>query len=323
LAPDLPGELRFCIMTKNGYLFPGQGAQYPGMGKDFAASFSAAREVFEEADERLKEHISKIVFEGPVDLLTETRYSQIGIFVTSVAILKTIQKQFPELTPSVCSGLSLGEYTALYASGRLGFADTLELVSERSRLMNEACEKTPGAMSAVLGLEAAGVEGALRGLEGVWIANYNSPGQIVISGTKEGVERAGAPLKAAGAKRLIPLTVHGAFHSGLMQSAQVGLAPFLERAPIRESDIAFVMNVPGNFVHSIDEIRTNLTLQVTKSVRWEQGIRSMEGIELFLEIGCGRSLSALNKKIGVNAPTLSIEKIEDLEKIGEALCNNC
>jgi [acyl-carrier-protein] S-malonyltransferase len=316
-------EKNFVTPSKNAYLFPGQGAQYSGMGKDFAASFLSAREVFEEADEQLKEHISKIIFEGPEDLLTETRHAQIGIFVTSVAILRTIESQFPELVPSVCSGLSLGEYTALYASRRLGFADTLELVSERSRLMNEACEKNPGTMAAVLGLEAKGVEEALRGLKDVWIANYNSPGQIVISGTKEGVERAEAPLKAAGAKRVIPLTVHGAFHSGLMQSALGGISPFIQRADIKESDIGFVMNVPGNFVHSIDEIRLNLTQQVTKSVRWEQGIRSMEGIELFLEIGCGKTLAGLNKKIGVAAPTLSIDKVEDLEKIGGALCNNC
>lgn len=308
-------------MSKNSFIFPGQGAQYPGMGKDFAASFSVAKEVFEEADEILKENLSRIVFEGPEDLLTQTKYSQIGIFVTSVAILRTIEAQLPELRPAVCSGLSLGEYTALHASGRLGFKETLQLVRERSRLMNEACERTSGAMAAVLGLEATDVELALQGLSDVWIANYNCPGQIVISGTKEGVEKAAAPLKAKGAKRVLPLSVHGAFHSGLMQSAQDGLAPFIQSAPIIESQVGFVMNVPGDFVHNIEDIRRNLTKQVTQSVRWEQGIRSMTGIELFLEISCGKTLAGLNKKIGVAAPTLSIDKVEDLDRIGETLCS--
>jgi len=305
------------------YLFPGQGTQYPGMGKDFAASFAAAREIFEEADDLMNECLSQIVFEGPEDLLTQTKYSQVGIFVTSAAILRTIETQFPELRPSVCSGLSLGEYTALYASGRLGFQDTLKLVRERSRLMNQACERTSGAMAAVLGLDAKDVEKALQGWSDVWIANYNCPGQIVISGTKDGVQKAALPLKAIGAKRVLPLTVHGAFHSGLMQSAQDGLAPFITAIPIRESKVGFVMNVPGDFVHCTEEIRRNLTAQVTHSVRWDQGIRSMVGIELFLEIGCGRTLAGLNKKIGIAAPTVSIDKVEDLERIGEMLCSNC
>lgn len=310
-------------MNKIAYLFPGQGAQYPGMGRDFAASFVTAREVFEEADEVLKEHLSQIVFEGPADLLTQTKNSQIGIFVTSVAILKTIQAQFPELIPSICSGLSLGEYTALFASGRLGFQETLQLVRERSRLMNEACERFPGTMAAVLGLEADMVEEALKECAGVWVANYNSPGQIVISGTKEGVERGSQLLKERGAKRVLPLTVHGAFHSGLMQFAQDELAPFIQRALIQESQVGFVMNVPGNFIKTTEEIRRNLTSQVTHSVRWEQGIRAMGEVDLFLEIGCGKTLSGLNKKIGVAAPTLSIDKVEDLDRLGEMLCSKC
>ncbi len=292
------------------------------MGKDFATAFPEARAVFEEADEILKEHLSRIVFEGALDLLTETKYSQIGIFVTSIAILKTIQKQMPEIKPYVCSGLSLGEYTALYASGRLGFQETLLLVRERARLMNEACEKTAGAMSAVLGMDGKQIEDAIQGIDGVWIANYNAPGQIVISGTKEGVERASLALKEKGAKRVIPLTVHGAFHSGLMQSAQAGLEEFVQKANIAESEIGFVMNVPGNFVKGTDEIKKNLVEQVTKSVRWEQGIMAMEGIDLFIEIGCGKTLAGLNKKIGIKAPTIPIDKVEDLDKIAEVLCSS-
>lgn len=295
-------------------IFPGQGAQYVGMGKDFFDSFAVARETFEEADELLGEKLSKIIFEGPEDVLTQTKYSQLAIFVVSVAILRTVLKELPHLKPAVCAGLSLGEYTALYASGRLGFAETLLLVRERARLMNEACEKVPGTMAAVLGLDAAGIESAVKDLEGVWVANFNAPGQTVISGTKEGIENAALILKERGARRVIPLTVHGAFHSGLMLSAQEGLAPYIDGVEFKNSPIDLVMNVPGNFVKTDAEIRRNLTAQVTQSVRWEQGIAAMKdaGVELFLEIGCGKTLTGLNKKMGVLSMS-AVEKITDLE----------
>lgn len=299
---------------KRAFIFPGQGAQYVGMGKDFYDAFLVAREIFQEADEILGMNLSKIIFEGPADLLTQTKNSQVAIFVTSIAILRVIQQQIPDMKPTVCAGLSLGEYTALCASGRLGFAETLLLVRERARLMNEACEKVPGTMAAVLGLDALGIENAVKGLKNVWVANYNAPGQTVVSGTKEGVEQASIVLKEHGAKRVIPLTVHGAFHSGLMQSAQDGLAPFIEKAPIVSSDIEFVMNVPGGYVQSIEEIRRNLLSQVTHSVRWEQGIEAMKaaGVEFFLEIGCGKTLSGLNKKMGITAMS-AVDKVTDLE----------
>ncbi len=295
-------------------IFPGQGAQYVGMGKDFFDSFALARETFQEADDLLGEKLSKIIFEGPEDVLTETRYSQLAIFVVSAALLRVVLKELPDLRPAVCAGLSLGEYTALYASGRLGFAETLFLVRERARLMNEACEKVPGTMAAVLGLDAAGIEMAVKDLEGVWVANFNAPGQTVISGTKEGIEKAALILKERGARRVLPLIVHGAFHSGLMRSAQEGLSPFIERVEFKNSPTDLVMNVPGNFVKTDDEIRRNLTAQVTQSVRWEQGIMAMKdaGVELFLEIGCGKTLTGLNKKMGVLSMS-AVEKITDLE----------
>jgi [acyl-carrier-protein] S-malonyltransferase len=307
-------------VKKAAFIFPGQGAQYPGMGKEFFDAFAEAREVFEEADELLKERLSKIIFEGPEDILTQTRNSQTAIFIVSAAILKVVQKQLPDLVPAVCAGLSLGEYTALYASGRLGFADTLMLVQERARLMNEACEKAPGTMAAVLGLDANGIEAAVKGLSGVWVANFNAPGQTVISGTREGVEKAGLLLKEKGAKRVIPLTVHGAFHSGLMQSAQDSLTPYIQKASIQDSQIGFVMNVPGDFVKDVAEIRRNLASQVTQSVRWEQGILAMKqaGIEVFLEIGCGKTLTGLNRKIGVEN-ALSIERPADLDEAARKL----
>lgn len=288
------------------FLFPGQGAQYVGMGKAFFDAFPLAKETFQEADDILKENLTKIIFEGPEALLTQTKNSQLGIFVVSMAMLHNVP-----LKPDVCSGLSLGEYSALAASHRLGFKETLLLVRERAILMNAACEKTSGTMAAVLGLDAAGIEAAVKGLNGVWVANYNAPGQTVISGTKEGIELAASVLKEHGAKRVIPLTVHGAFHSGLMQSARDGLAPFIAKAPIQDSPIDFVMNVPGNYVKDIAEIKRCLAAQVTESVRWEQGIRAMKDVDLFIEIGCGKTLTGLNRKIGVE--TRSVEAPADLD----------
>ncbi len=297
------------------------------MGKDFCEAFSVAKETFQEADDLLSYHLTQVMFEGPEALLTQTKHSQVAIFVNSVALLRTLQSQMPELTPYVCAGLSLGEYTALYASGRIEMADALRLVRVRAELMNQACEETQGTMAAVLGLSGPAVEEALQGLSQVWVANYNCPGQVVISGTQKGVEAGSLALKAKGAKRVIPLTVHGAFHSGLMKSAQEGLAPFIEKVVLRDSSIQFAMNVPGDFVESLDQIRKNLTDQVTQSVRWDQGIVSIESkqVDLYLEIGSGKTLAGLNKKIGVKAPTLSLEKVGDLEsvmqQIEEAICS--
>ena len=191
--------------------------------------------------------------------------------------------------------------------------------------MNAACEKIPGTMAAVLGLDAKGVEEALKGLAGVWIANYNAPGQIVISGTEKGVEAASVALKARGAKRVLPLTVHGPFHSGLMESAQKGLTPFIEAAPLVDSPVALIMNVPGDFAFSLSEIRSNLARQVTQSVRWDQGIAALEkkGVALYLEIGCGKTLTGLNRKIGASAPTLSVEKVADLDEVAKHIGASC
>lgn len=304
-------------MKKRSFLFPGQGAQYVGMGKDFSDAFAVAKETFQEADDILNLSLSKIIFEGPEDVLVQTKYSQAAIFVNSIAILRVIQEQMPDLVPFVCAGLSLGEYGALHASGKLSFKDTLLLLQKRALLMNEACEKVHGTMAVVLGLNESQVKNALQGIQDVWVANYNCPGQIVISGTKDGVEKVEGVLKENGAKRVLPLSVSGAFHSGLMQSAKDSLAPYIIAAPIQETPIHLVMNAPGDFVNLASDIRKNLIAQVTSSVRWEQGIVAMneKGVELYLEIGCGKTLSGMNRKIGVTGQTLSIEKVSDLETL--------
>lgn len=308
-------------MKKIAFIFPGQGAQYPGMGKDFFDAFPIARQTFEEADDLLSQGLSKTIFEGPEELLTQTRNSQLGIFVNSIAILRTLSQQIPAAVPAICSGLSLGEYTALCASKRATFADTLAVVRERARLMNEACEQVPGTMAAVLGLNGAQVEEALHKMTGIWVANYNAPGQIVISGTREGVEKASAALKEKGAKRVLPLEVHGAFHSGLMASAQEKLAPHIQQVSLHTSPVQLVMNVPGDFVTDLSQMKSYLIQQVTHSVRWEQGIRAIDaaGVHLYVEIGCGKTLQGLNRKIGVQAPTLSVDKVSDLEELVKQL----
>lgn len=302
------------------FLFPGQGAQYVGMGKDFADTFPTAKRTFEEADDVLKRKLSSIVFEGPEDILTETKNSQVAIFVTSIAILRVLQELFPELKPSVCAGLSLGEYTALHASSRMGFAETLQLVQLRGQFMNEACTAVKGTMAAIFGLKADVLEEIVTQLnmpKDLWIANFNCPGQIVISGTVKGVEAASAEAKAKGAKHVIPLQVHGAFHSGLMEPAEKRLKEYIDAADLKESSVNLVMNVPGDFVKELPEIRHYMIKQVTSPVRWEQGIRSMDakGINLYLEIGCKKALKRFNKEIGVSGLTLGIEKVSELQQI--------
>lgn len=307
-------------MKKIAFLFPGQGAQYPGMGKDFFESFPIVRETFEQADDLLGRSLSTIILEGPEPVLTETKNSQTGIFVTSMALLRVIEEMFPQVKPSICAGLSLGEYTAVCASNRLTFSDCLPLVQHRGQFMNEACETTKGTMAVILGLDAATVEEMVKEVNlpnDLWAANFNCPGQIVISGTLKGIEAGSAAAKAKGAKRVLPLTVHGAFHSGLMRRAEERLTEYVKAAPLKESEISLVMNVPGNFVKDTTQIRENLIKQVTHSVRWEQGIRAIEktGVDLFLEIGCGKTLAGFNKRIGTIAPTVSIEKVTDLKEL--------
>lgn len=310
--------------SKFAFLFPGQGAQYPGMSKDFVNAFAIARETLEEADDLLGRKLSQLVLEGPADKLTETKNSQLGIFVASIAQYRVIKEQFPDLFPFVCAGLSLGEYTALCASKRLNFAQTLRLIEFRSQYMNDACEQTQGAMAAILGLDAPDVETLVREVHlphDLWVANFNCPGQTVISGTLKGVEAGIAAAKAKGAKRALPLQVHGAFHSGLMASAEKRLAKHLLETALQESSIGLVMNVPGDFVKENDAIRGNLMKQVTMPVRWEQGIKRMDkhGVNRFIEIGCGKSLAGFNKRIGVQGTTISIEKIEDLKALEQFL----
>jgi len=303
---------------KVAFLFPGQGSQYPGMGKDFFENFEIVRNTFEEADDLLKRNLSKIILEGPEELLTQTSNSQPAIYVFSAALTRLLHKNFPEIKPDICAGLSLGEYTALYAAGYLTFEECLRLVNFRSQFMHEACEATKGTMAVVLGLDGPQVEKMvldLRMPQDLWAANFNCPGQVVVSGTFKGIEACTASAKQYGAKRVLPLQVHGAFHSGLMASAEHKLAPYIREAAWQAGQSLIVMNCAGDFVQDLQSIQANLTHQVTQSVRWEQGIRKIadKNVEVYIEIGSGKALSGFNRKIGVAGRTFNIETLADFE----------
>lgn len=315
-------------MKKIAFVFPGQGAQYPGMGKDFYESYQIARSVFEEADDRLGRDLSSVILKGPAETLTETRNSQTGIYVVSIAILRVLSELFPEMVPTFCAGLSLGEYTAATAAGYFTFGEGLPLVQNRGQFMNEACEATEGTMAVILGLSPTQVEEIVNDVNlpnDLWAANFNCPGQVVVSGTQKGIEAAAAAAKSKGAKRVLPLQVHGAFHSGLMREAQERLAEHVNEVRLREPKAELVMNVTGGIVKGESEVRDLLIRQVTSPVKWQQSIETIEreGVDLYIEMGPGKTLAGFNKRIGVQAPTISIEKIEDIKQLEEALtCSN-
>ncbi len=305
------------MKSKIGFIFPGQGSQYIGMGKDFYEQFSLAKTVFAKADELLGRPFSQEIFSGSQEELTETKNSQIAIYVTSLAIYTVLRDLYPSLIPFATAGLSLGEYSALVAADKITFEEGLLLVSKRAFLMQEACKTSPGSMQVVLGMEEGAINEVFHSLnqKTLCIANINCPGQIVIAGTKEELEIGSGALKQAGAKRILPLEVSGAFHSGLMQSAREGLAPYLEKVTLKDSSISLFMNTPGAAVKDLVEIRSYLTRQVTEPVRWQKGIESMvaSGVTHFIEVGCGKTLQGMNKRIGLTIPTFSVEKVEDLE----------
>jgi [acyl-carrier-protein] S-malonyltransferase len=311
---------------KIAFIFPGQGAQYVGMAKDVCEAFPIAKQTFEEADDILGRNLSSLVFHGPENILTETKNSQVAIYVTSVALLRAFQSLYPQVLPNACAGLSLGEYTALHAAGKLGFVDCLKLVQYRGQYMNDACESTHGTMAVILGLDPETVEKLVADLampNDLWAANFNCPGQVVISGTLRGIEAGIAEAKVRGAKRTLPLQVHGAFHSGLMKSAEEKLSDHVHAAPLSISKIDLAMNVTGDYASDIKEIKSNLIKQVTHPVYWEKCVHRLSnaGVDLFIEIGCKKTLSEFNKriKLDIPTPTLNIEKLTDLQLMEKEL----
>lgn len=303
---------------KRAFIFPGQGAQYVGMGKTFYEAFPSVRELFARGDEVLSDAMTKRIFEGPAEELSLTKYSQPAIFLTSMAVLTAMQQEFPEIEPVVTAGLSLGEYSALVAANVLSFEDALNLVATRGSLMHQVSLERPGSLAVVLGLELESVQEYIESIEDVWVANLNCPGQIVLSGSHDGLAEASDVLKKNGAKRVLPLDVSGAFHSPFMEPARITLETEIASRSFQKPACGFVMNVPGDFVEDVDQIRENLGMQVVSPVLWEKGIHAIEaiGIDQFVEIGCGTTLAGLNKRIKTKVPTISIDTVEDLSKLG-------
>jgi len=302
-------------MSKTAALFPGQGAQYVGMGKDLYEASSVAKEIFLYADDILGRPLSSLMFFGAQEELSLTKNSQVAIYVMSFAVYKAFCHAYPQWQPDICAGLSLGEYTALAAAGKCSFEEGLKLVEKRALLMQQACERVPGSMRVVLGLSEEVIAQVLQEIQGiVCIANMNCPGQIVIAGELDSLSQAEVALKKKGAKRVLPLDVSGAFHSPLMQSARDALTPAILQMHLYETSIHVVMNSVGDFVHKLHDIRQNLIRQVTDPVYWQKGIENMEqsGVSQFIEFGCGKTLQGMNKRIGVSATTQSIETLEEI-----------
>ena len=297
------------------FIFPGQGAQVTGMGKDFYEQTETGRRVFDKASELLGFSMPELCFE-PDETLDLTEYTQAAMVTTSIAMMKVLMEQ-KGIAPDVAAGLSLGEYCALAAAGAMSEEDAITAVRERGILMQQAVPAGIGGMAAVLGMEAAAIEAVLEEIEDVQIANYNCPGQIVISGKKEAVELAGEKLKGAGAKRVIPLNVSGPFHSRMLAEAGRELGKALEQVEIYPLKIPYVANVTAEYVTDEKEIKGLLERQVSSSVRWQQSVEAMvaAGVDTFVEIGPGKTLSGFMRKINRNVRTVNIEKVEDLEKI--------
>lgn len=285
------------------YVFPGQGAQFTGMGKDLYESSSIAKEMFEQANEILGFRITDIMFEGTAEELKETKVTQPAVFLHSVILAKTL-----DIQPDMVAGHSLGEFSALVANGTLSFEDGLKLVSQRAQAMQKACEITPSTMAAVLNLDDKIVEDICASVDGVVVAaNYNCPGQLVISGEYKAVEIACEKLKEAGAKRALILPVGGAFHSPMMEPAREELAAAIEATHFNTPTCPVYQNVSASAVSDPVEIKKNLIIQLTAPVRWTQSVQQMiqDGATSFTEVGPGKVLVGLINKIDKEVETIS------------------
>lgn len=289
----------------NAYIFPGQGAQFSGMGLDLYENSPLAQELFEKANTILGFSITDIMFEGSAEDLKETKVTQPAIFLHSVILAKTLGDNFQA---DMVAGHSLGEFSALVAAGALTFEDGLRLVSQRAQAMQKACELQPSTMAAVLGLDDAIVENVCAETEGVVVAaNYNCPGQLVISGEIEAVNRACEALKEAGARRALVLPVGGAFHSPMMEPAREELAAAIENTTFSKPNCPIYQNVTASAITDENEIKANLISQLTAPVRWTQSVQQMleDGATHFTEVGPGKVLQGLVKKINREAETAS------------------
>lgn len=305
-------------MSKTAFVFPGQGAQKPGMGKDFYDSFDIAEQIFEDASNWLSLDMKALCFEEN-EKLDLTEYTQAALVTTSLAMAHVVREK--GLTPDVTAGLSLGEYCAIEMAGGMSLKSAVCTVRERGILMEHAVPAGKGSMAAVLGMKAEDIENTISSVDGVEIANYNCPGQIVITGKKEGVERAAELLKENGAKRVIPLNVSGPFHSSMLKKAGQELEKILEAQEVSLLKIPYVTNVTGDFVHEEREIKSLLSRQISAPVKWQQSVENMilNGVDTFVEIGPGRTLNGFIRKINRDVSVYSIQTVEDMEKVIQAV----
>ena len=301
-------------MGKTAFIFPGQGAQYCGMGQDFYENTRTGRRIFDRASELLGFSVPELVFEKN-DRLDITEYTQAAMVTTCAAILKVMEEN--GYHADVTAGLSLGEYASLIAANAMSVEDAILTVRKRGILMQEAVPAGIGGMSAVLGMNADQINKIVDNLENVQVANYNCPGQIVIAGKLEAVLTASEKLKEAGAKRVIPLNVSGPFHSYLLADAGKKLGEFLEKVAFKRPEIPYAANVTAQYVTEEDKIKPLLEKQVSSSVRWQQSMEYMiaDGVDRFVEIGPGKTLSGFVKKISRDVEILNVEKLSDLEKL--------
>jgi [acyl-carrier-protein] S-malonyltransferase len=308
-------------VSKIALVFPGQGSQFVGMGKELVEEFEVARKVFDEADENLGYSLSTLCFEGPEEELKLTYHTQPAILTTSVALYELVKDKLKK--PDFVAGHSLGEYSALVAAGAISFKEAVVTVSKRGQFMDEAVPAGEGAMSAVMGGDRELIgkiceEVSLTG-HSVQMANMNCPGQIVISGTKQGVEQAGLQLKEAGIRRVIPLVVSGPFHSDLMKPAASKLARVLEGVDIKTSKIPVVTNADARPAMLGEDIEHALVEQVFSPVLWENSITWMieQGVSTFIEVGPGQVLSGLIKKINKEVAIFSVSDLTSLSKLSD------
>ena len=307
---------------KTAFLFPGQGVQYVGMGKDFCENFKEAREIFVQASEILKFDLAALCFHGKQEELNKTSLCQPVILVTSIAILEVL-KLNSSVQIDTChavAGLSLGEYTAHVSVGSVTFTDAVRLVYKRGTYMQEACNAIPGGMASVIGLDDEKVEkicDEVRSMGVICAANYNSPGQIVISGEKLVLEKAASLAKERGARMVVPLKVDGAFHSGLMSPAGSRLSKELESTSISRPGVPVVANIHARYVREPEEIRVSLAKQLDSPVRWYQSIQTLiqDGFNQFYEIGPGKSLAGLMKRIDATQEMRSIDTVEAFKNL--------
>lgn len=305
-------------MSKIAFIYPGQGAQVCGMGKEFYDQTEIGEQVFDLASELLGFSVPELCF-TPNDRLDITEYTQAAMVTTSIAMTKVLESK--GVKPDVTAGLSLGEYCALYASGVMSEEDAITTVRQRGILMQSEVPVGQGTMAAVLAMDAAAIEAVIADIDGVQIANYNCPGQIVISGKKEAVETACEKLKEAGAKRCIMLNVSGPFHSQMLTGAGEKLGKVLETVEVHTPVIPYVANVTAEYVTDADEVKPLLEKQVSSSVRWQQSVEAMlaDGVDTFIEIGPGKTLAGFIKKINRTVKVMNVEKLEDVERVVETL----